>query len=280
MSAPAIVTLADWKDPVTGDPRFYKILNADPVTIKGTSGATAGAGYSGTIDFLVNMVDLLDFATFCGGTHKTIDLGGGVTADRIIPLSHPGVSKLLCNSIDSRGIGEYTPSNPEWCRQHSHAKVKVGFGSVPYATDGSEPFMSHETRAGAEVYTLAGSQLKFSTGENVGADAGITVPTVIHVLTVYLAFSLNDTVLDPLLGSINNATFLGKPAGTIRFDSYTSQETLTADMQRTYTRSIFLTYRPIHWNYFLKPSGVWDLVQKPTTGDPVYALQNLSPLLS
>lgn len=258
-------------------PVSYAILRESPLTIQGEFG-TSGGGWSGTLDFVVDSKDIYAFCQFAGGSQYTVG-----SATRYIPLSHPDAPTLLCTKIKAVAKGGYTDPNlpvgqtvalSNW----SKGFISLTFTSVPWPMDGSAPMMTTETRAGSEVYTLAGSKLKFpSDGTIIQADAGITVPTTVYTLTIYLAVSLDDSALNALLGNVNNATFLGNPAGTIRFDGFNSQSTMTGSGQQAYTRTLMLTYRPVPWIQFLRPNGVWEAAVKPDSSY-VYTASDLSPL--
>jgi hypothetical protein len=229
------------------------------------------------------MSDLVAFCQFCAGTPRTYDLGGGNTAVRIVPLSHPATSQLVCRKLSSRATGGWTPTNPAWSRQWSHAKVKVGFETVPWTSDGASPFLVVNAQSGSETYTLAGVRLTFPDGSPVQADAGQNVPTTIYQATIYQAASLGDDVWAPLSGKVNaSAIQIGSylcPAGTVRFDGGGGQQVMTANFQSAYTRQLAFAFRPIPWNQFLRPNGVWDTPLKPG-GVPVYEAGDFSPLFA
>lgn len=266
---PAIVTLASC-------PVAYSIARKNPLKIRGN----INEGWSGEITFAVKAEDLYSFCTFAGGSKKTIDMGGGVTATRYIPLSHPDLTKLLCTRIDGEAIGGYTATNTEALSNWSNAFVTLSFTSVPYLIDGSTPFQTIEVNEGLEVYTLAGSKLKFpSDSSYLQADAGKTVGTAIYSNTIYLSGALNDGVINPLKGKCNASVLLGQPIGTLRFDTWSAKIVMTSNFETSYTRSIKLTQRDVPWNQFLRPDGVWEAPVKPD-GTFVYDLADLSPLFS
>lgn len=268
---PAVVTLASC-------PVAYSILYDPRPTLKGDEG-----GWTATLAFKVAMADVFTFCSWAAGTPTLYDLGGGVTATRIVPLSHPENTKLLCRGIDATAKGGWTPGNPVWDRQWSAASVVLTFKSVPYATDGSAPFMVTETRTGSETYTLAGTRLAFADATPIQADAGLNVPVLTYSTTVYQAAALGDDVVAPLTGKVNSSTVqLGDyvcPVGTVRFDGMQSRLSTTATFQKAYERGLMFAFRRYPWNQFLKPTGVWDYAQKPDSSY-VYESANLNLLLA
>lgn len=269
---PAIVTLAD-------SPVPYKFLRNGPPTLDGDLG-----GWTATMSFLVASGDMFEFCEFCGGTVKTVDMGGGVTAQRIIPLSHPFAPKLLCQGVSARMTGNWVDTLPDWCKQFSLAKVDVTFRTVPYQTDGGAPFLVMNNRGASQSYSLAGSKMSFpSDGTPIQADASLNVPILTYSATIYQAVGPGDDVVAPLMGTVNNATLtLGAfpmPAGTFRFDTMDNEVSTTVGSVKSYQRTLMGSFRPVPWNYFLRPNGLWEVALKPN-GDPVYAPADHSVLFS
>ena len=271
MAAPAVVTLASC-------PVSYSILYAEPATLNGEN----GSGWESSYCFKVAYSDMDAFCTFAGGSKVTYTSGGN-TFTRIIPLSDPDRVRLLCRKIEAKATGGWTPGNSAATRNWSHARVKLTFNSVPYLTDGSTPFMDVQTHAGAEAYTLAGTRLAFSDATPIQADAALIVPTMTYAATIYQAPALADDVVRSLLGQCNSVALTLKTGacaiGTVRFDGMDSRLTMTADFQQAYMRTLVFTWRPVPWNQFLRPNGVWDTAYGPSSAT-VYGLSDLTPLIS
>jgi hypothetical protein len=265
---PTVITLASC--PVT-----YQILYHNPPTLDGDP-----SGWRSTMCFTTSERDSGRFCQWAGGLPYLIDLGGGSTVTRYIPLSDPKNPKLICMSIRCKLTGSYTPDEDEpYYRQWSDAKIELGFSSVPYITDGSVPFSTQETDMGVEVYSIAGANYVFPGGERIHADAGRKVPTQVYVYTVYNALALADSTVNPLLGKLNASPFLGNPAGTVRCDGRAERIQTLASFQKAWTRTLKLTYRPIEWNKFLKRDATWDTPLDPG-GNPAYEYADFSPLLA
>lgn len=238
-----------------------------------------GSGWSADVTFQVAVADCYAFCQFLAGDLYSISLGGGVTVNRYIPCSHPDFANLLCLGLKTVHKGGYSGSGTPTLYQYTWSEVTASFQSVPYPTDGSTAFYTVETVGGSESYSVAGGKLKFpSDNTPLQVDATVPVPVIQYRVTVYLCYSLNDSVLNPLAGSVNNNTFLGWPAGTIRFDNYTSSLAMTATNTATYTRTLNLSYRAIPWNQLLRPNYVWEAPTAPS-GAYLYTAADLSPLL-
>jgi hypothetical protein len=252
----------------------YQILRDPPHTIDGDW----QSGYKGDVSFVVAASDLATFCIWAGGSPYKITVGSS-TVTRLIPVSHPDYSSLLCKKISSTAFGSFTPTNTPGLTNFSHARITLGFESVPFATDGSTPFMVTSTRAGSEVYTVAGSKLTFpSDGSTLQSDAGVTVPTIVYQVTTYLAPSLNDVTYGAILATpVNSAVFLGQPIGTMRFDSFSSETTMTVG-GNAYQTTFMFTFRPVPWNQFLRPNFVWEAPTAPG-GGYVYGASDLNVLL-
>lgn len=257
-----------------------KILRESPLTVNGQF----GAGWQGTIDFLVESRDLYAFAQFATGNPYTVG-----SAIRYIPLSHPDAPGLLCTGIRSVARGGFTTPDDvagstgrtvtlsNW----SHAQVSCSFTSVPYATDGSTPFMTKETIGSSQEYSLADKKLIFpSDGKRIDADATLSVPTVVYVYTIYMAYALDDSAMNAMLANpVSSASVGSIAAGLLRFDNYRSSLSVTQGGQQAYTRTIQLAWRPIDWNYFLRPEVTWEAPEKPDSS-LVYGTSDLNALFS
>lgn len=257
-------------------PVSYAILRNDPPTLSGDR----DSGWTATVDFLVAIGDMTNFCLFCAGQPYTIS-SGGVSITRIIPVVHPNYTSLMCKAISAVPVGGWTGTGASTFQQWSYAKVKVTFGYVPYATDGSQPFMTLNRRGTSEQYTLAGKQLTFSDGTPIQADASVTVPTITYVIKIFQCAAIDDSQVQTLLGCVNSdsvSAISDNPiaAGYLRFDSFDVDSTVTAG-QTTYSKTLYLSYRAVKWNQFLKPDGTWDYPQRPD-GSYVYNTAALSPL--
>ena len=260
-TTPAIVTLDDW----VASGGWYEIARNKPPSIDGSR----DGGWEASLDVYVYAFDLMDFCQFCGGVPRTYTVGG-VTVTRLVPLSHPAAPRLLCSDIKSEYIGEFTPSNDPWIQQWSHAKVSLKFKAVPYATDGSQPFMVINTRGGVEEYSLAGVRLQTAGGIPLQTDASLPVHTTIYSITIFQCPALGDNVVIPLQGKVNTGPMLMGSmmcaAGCVKFMDMQSEDSMTPDFQIKYTRTLSFGVRDVDWRMVLLPDGTWDFAVKPGGG--------------
>lgn len=284
-TSPAVVTFAACPVP-------YAILR-DP-QVSGSGDNTSG--YSESMTVRVGVADLYNFLLWAGGKAYTISLAGGGTATRIIPVSHPVSQGMICQALEWKLFGGYNGSHAALTGlsgftlnssttdalnlvNYQYAAVTLTFKTVPFLTDGSTPFMVVNRQSAGEAYTLAGQKLAFpSDGSLIDADASVAIPTKTFVVTIYQAYSVNDTAIDNAIANpINSASFLGYAAGYLRFDGVDSTTTMTAGFSVSYQISYKFTYRPVPWNQFLRPDGTWEAPKTPG-GAFVYGTSDLNAL--
>lgn len=269
--SPAISSLDDC-------PVDWKILYRNPATLQGDQ-----SGWRSSYQFLVAAEDHDEFCKYCGGKEVEIDLGGGSSAIRIIPASDPYRDDLLCQRISSTFTGKYTSGNPAALKNWSHAKVTVEFGSVPYPTDGSTPFMTISDRSTPEAVTASGKRLAFGDGTPISMDAAAIIPTTQKVITIYNA--PNDRAADhdigvDFSGTVNSDTVLGIFAPyTLRFDGLDREEMRTATGQTTVRKNLYLTWRYVDLRKAMTGDWPWDFPTKPG-GGYIYNAVPYTPLFA
>lgn len=263
----------DWAD----CPVDYVMRVDQPAMLTGDE-----SGWRSAYTFGVALEDQDAFCLFLTANVVEIDLGGGSSATRILPAPDPYRAELLCQRIECRAVGGWTPTNPEPLRNWSHAEVRAEFGSVPYPTDGSTPFMTIRSRATPEATTVAGRKLTFPDGTPISADAAYVYPVEQHSITIYNAPdtpAADATLTATYSGTVNNATFLSiYPAYTIRFDGMDREVVRTTTNVVTVTKTIHLSYRAIDWRKALKSDGTWDFVVRPG-GSYQYTTANYNALV-
>lgn len=276
MSAPATKLLTD-------SPVPYKVLREPRASYR------IGQGVQETkFSVAVLAADLVDFLTFASGSEATtVDLGGGVTVTRHIPACDPDFPTLMLNDIEGTSAGGWTPTNSVTRRNWSHVKLALTFSSVPFATDGSTPFMTVDIDPTKEVVSLANVPKRFADGTPVNTDAGLLVGSAAYRITVYQATSLGDDFIFDDVCRLNDAPItLGTKvcaAGTVMMQSPRISRTYLANGQVAYQRSLAFQWREIDWNFSLRPSGVWEPAFNPggtTLADRSYPYVDFSPLFT
>ncbi len=266
----AIVTLDDC--PVT----TWTILRSPQPVLTGDE-----SGYSDEITFMLPYEDAFTFFSWAGGLKQTIETAPGITVERIVPLSHPEIPSMLVRALRMERFGtpQETTDVKTIAALYNKAKITATFKSVPWPTDGSAPFMEIEHENGMEVYTIGTAKYRFFDGTPIDADAGLSVPISRIKISIFQCPQTGADLSDSLIGKLNSTIFMGKPPGTVRHDGMSTRFSRAANFVDQWSRHLVLSYRPVHWNYFLHPSGAWQVAVKPD-GNPAYELADLNQLLS
>lgn len=243
---------------------------------KPTLGAD-GQKWTASLSFLIPQSILIPFVEVIAGRPESVSYSGG-SVDRIVMLQHPIYDWLWSSSFQCESFGEASASSDELVDLHSHVKVHVQFSSPSYPTSGGEPYLTWETKSGGLYATIPNRKMKFSTGEVLGADAGVHYTQTAYVLTLYQCPTLNDAVLETFNGTINNAPFRGKPTGQLRFDSWGGSFQIGSGGVIQWTRQIMFTYQSHHWNKYFRTDGVLDTATDPA-GNPTYGLADFTGIL-
>jgi hypothetical protein len=240
--------------------------------------ANDGTLWTATITFITTQANLVPFVEVLAGLPPTVINTSFGTMTRIIPLQHPLYNWCYAKRVRCEAFGTPSPSSQALQDLHSHMNVTVEFESYPFGTAGDQAFMQLDVGGGSKYVTIPGRKLKFPSGEVIGQEAGVTVVETAYTLSLFQCPSLNDSVVQPLTGKINNAAFFGKPAGQMRFDTWESSQEVAVGGVVTFKRSLKLTYQDHHWNQFFKQDGTLDTPTDPA-GNPAYQLTDFSVLL-
>lgn len=238
-------------------PVNYRILYHE-----GGEGGADASGVGSSLAFHVGAgaggspPDLTPFLQFVGGTAETVTIGG-VEVERIVPLTHPYFPGMVAQSVRWRKTGRPLTVAPGW----TDWKVFVDFAVVPYAFAGDQPYLTLNRDYGASSITLPGRAYAVG-GVFLNHDVARNVPEIVYRATKYNVPTLDDSVYRALSGKVNDATFLGYAAGTVRFDGVQDQIVQTIAFTLNRTVSLALACRPsLSWNSIVLPTGA--------VGDPV-----------
>jgi hypothetical protein len=219
--------------------------------------------------------DRFAFINVVSGLPETIDIGGGVTITRSVPLRHPDFPELLANGYRGEGFG----MSPD-VFGYTNWRVQVSFGSVPFPIVGDRPFMEVGLDHGGTYTTVPGEGMVFlSDGKRLRHDYGVFVPEQNYTVTTYFNPGLDDALIDSLLGKVNSSPFLGKAVGCARFNSCATRITQTINGQMTYTKMFSMSFRRRPWNEVLRPGMVWDMPVGESNGLPAHESADLNLLL-
>ncbi len=245
-------------------------LGGDERGVGGSLGFHLGANVPGGGGLAT---DVLDFITFLGGAVETVVIGG-VAVERIVPLRHPYLPDMVALSYRAERTGKPIAAIPGW----ADWKVFVEFGTVPFAFGGDTPYLTIRRRYGASAITQPGKAYAIS-GVPLEHDVAVVIPEILYSATKYNVPTMDDSVYKTLAGKVNDATFLGYAAETVRFDGVEDEINVTVGFVTTRTVSLSLAWRPRSWNEVLLPSGVWAAPLNINDGSKMYAAGDFSLLL-
>jgi hypothetical protein len=260
------------------------VITDSPCPVKtlfreGGEGAGDVSGWGASVAFHIGegvggaAADLLPFLTFVGGTTETVTIGG-VSVERIVPLRHPFYPQMVAQAVRWRRAGKPIDTEPG----STDHKVLVDFALVPYEFGGDQPYMTIRRRYGASAITLPGQAFAVS-GTKLNHDVARVIPEVLYSFTRYNVPTMDDSVFKTLAGKVNNATFLGCAAGTVRFDGVEDEINTNIGFVTNRTVSLALAWRPRSWNEILLPSGAWASPVNINDGLGIYETGNFDLLL-
>lgn len=192
----------------------------------------------------------------------------------------PGIYAEDC-STEPRGI-KYSIApggNPYLC-----AKIEVMFRNPVY--DYSDDVLyTLQYQGTAAMITEPWGTLQWDDDDTyINVDGGRVVGTIAVSLTRYRLVNLAavnalfDSYLIPC--KVNNATFLGYPAGHVMFNNYSTQETATVFGTKDITASATLLVRSVPWNAGIKPATGDTIGVHYSDGSKPYPTADFSALLS
>lgn len=228
-------------------------------------------GRRATFAVQVAIGDVTAFVQHAIHSVETIDYGGGVTAERVVPLVYPDDPGMHLVGYRVEYFG--TPgegSGSAFADQFSRARIHCDFGVLPFGVGGDQPFYTLSTDHGVEMEALPGSTLVFPSGKTLTGDWALRVGTVAYNLTTYLGTTTVSPTISNMAGKVNVAAVdfpgIGTfAAGHLRLDGIRS-EYAHGMFSRTMTKSFSLRYREREWNAVMNVAGVWEVPTLGTTG--------------
>jgi hypothetical protein len=240
--------------------------------------ANDGTLWTASIVYITTQANLVAFIGVVAGLPPTVISTSYGTMTRVIPLQHPLYPWCYAKRVRTEAFGTPSPSSTALQDLHSHMWVTVEFESYPFGTTGDQAFMQFDSGGGSKYVTIPGRKMKFPSGEVIGQEAGVMVVETAYNLTLFQCPTLNDSVIQPLTGKINNAPFMGKPTGQMRFDTWESSQEVAVGGVVQFKKSLKFTYQDHHWNQFFKADGTLDTPTDPAS-NPAYQLTDFSVLL-
>lgn len=258
-----------------------------------------GRGEFGPYVDLSYLVDFASADAFVDGV-----LGGIVTAGgsiRNVPkLACPTNPRLYAMSAEYVGAGEANPTAngrptftaavvevrfavPTWPQAFSDDPG--GQQSFPNEATPGQPivFAECEIDMGGEFVTVPQGSLVFlSDSKPIDAPVGKWVGVSTFRIVRHYYPNLPTTKVATYLNKLNNATFLGRARGLVRFANAKTRQVQTSDGTRTQSWEMIFEAREHDWNEFIRPDDMlFDAVGSPldSTKQP-YSYVDLAPLLA
>lgn len=214
----------------------------------------------------------------------------------------PNLTVLSVGPIEGAGVPTVDDGRPAW----EFAIVPVVYGVSPIAFGsggGGDPdpynlftpdgqayeFCSFDIDYSSEAITIPKTAMKRAEGPSGVINTTIDMLWTVRVATAVVACTVHRVPwlpTDALLGlqqRINDATFMGRGAGTMLFDGAKTRIAYSSDGVRTVDIVEVFKYREKGWNKVPRPDDVtqWDLVTH--NGDPagrtLYEAADLRPLI-
>mgnify|MGYP003385898525 CR=1 FL=1 len=232
-------------------------------------------GINATIAYLVpTWADRYQVAnTLLGLT--TVTGANFVTHSR--PLQYADSPNMWAQRVSIKGVGKCTQGPRQV--QFEQAIVQCEFGipdfhydrtSDPNGRNSFDPanpyvYASQTLDFGTQIIQLKANTLKLSGDTFAYPEPyGIPVQVVNMGLTLHKLPYLPAAATRAVAGNVNNASFFGCAAGTLRFDGVKTQITMNSDGTRTQDAQYAFAYRPVAaWDKVLHPNGTsgWTQLQ-------------------
>jgi hypothetical protein len=187
---------------------------------------------------------LLGLATNSGGENGSIVFGSG-------PARYPESPNLLAREVGIEGVGQPTQGTSQI--QFPKAVITVNYGVTPWqpvvypqmSFDPAQPFVYATQRISftRETITIPNSQLYLANGNRLDdTPFGMPIPNAVLTLTLQRVPFLPSaaTVWNAMRKPLNNATFLGIPAGYLKFEGLENNEEAMSD--GTYSQQVTYTF--------------------------------------
>lgn len=208
---------------------------------------------------------------------------------REIPLHHPRYPNLYARKATTQGIQfagkEYRNADPEWKIQSETARYKKAIANVEFAPVTFDVYSDSEifnldtgvyeewTRycrrvrtPTSDALTLEEGLMRWAEGDNVGQEVRTVIPFPERKADIGLEWlqvpeewthdsSGAPVKIESRLGCVNDSVFMGYPAGTLLFDSY-SMVRFPIPLQTTDWQGYNANHITFIFKYFNPSNGV------------------------
>jgi hypothetical protein len=245
--------VSTYAEVIAAAPSFRRALNPRP---RASYDGRANKG-DGTVSYWVQDEDLDAALDVIDGVEEelTISVSPLVTITRNVPLQHHRFAVLYAYGYEVEEYHSWEPAVGGKPYTGPQALVTVRYG-LPEWASGSELYQKVTVR-GTETQENADGAT-FSGGATPSYAVSIPLPGMSYGVTVFDAVDMDEThenYLRSMSGRVNNATWRGNPAGTVRYHSPTIDYSRKRDGTRTSQYSLQFDAKPRDWNYEMKRDG-------------------------
>jgi hypothetical protein len=265
-------------------------LTPDAVQVAGfwvrDEGATEqwGADSEATWTLLCNWADRIPLSIAIGGDVTEV----GVVTEVTYPMPYPDADWLFGHAVKVEGVGTHSVG-PNGMIAYEYARLTCTFRPKELTVSG-EP-NADGTELGEETLDFASEVISFNGAEPAfkwtdgkplppEATPGKIIPVIEFSKTKKGMLTIPYSALFAVAASpVNNNTFLGAPAGTLRFAGARTSRQFSGSGGGLWDMQIKLAYRPIPWNNMFRPStGNFEAILTVNGNNPLYASSNFGTL--
>jgi hypothetical protein len=219
--------------------------------------------------FKVPFAQLVPFVQAVGG-------GGGGYVGRVLRMQHPVIPGMFAMGMRWKGAGNSLNAD-----MYSFYYCDVGFATLNFPLDGPEAYLRVSERIASRIKTFPGRALR-AGGVILPQDVGIPLTLIsLNVTSFNLGAVNRAAAIAAAQAPVNNDVFFGYPAGTVMFEGFGNEWTITLGGLPSYT---------IEYQFKVCPALGWNQTFQDTTGavvdltlpdgvTPMLASSNLMDLL-
>lgn len=274
------------------------------ITINGVSCEEIADGFEEAIDqagphaikaYLCDWSSRYSVANGLVGFSSVSGSGDVPTATIVPPHLYPESKNMYCHTVSIRGGGKPTQGTKQIQWEKAIVTANYGVaqwgaiddpsGANQFSPDEKFVYATQELDFGGEYITIPNQAYEYfdgTTRTKTGQDFGIFVPIIELNLTFHrLPYLPMGSARTAVQSPLNDRTFLGAAAGTVRFNGCRTKRTASSDGTIVQEVTFSFSHRPTaDWNYGIHPTtGAWTKIVKPGTSTTFQAYSNLNALL-
>jgi hypothetical protein len=257
-------------------------------------------GLIATITYHLPWKDRIKFYEGLAGELTTITVTGGGSLTRRTPHRYPDspatagtgfLSPMYAQpDIAVRPLGKVWERADGWAEfgrdpdtgePNGLAEVEVNYQRLIFDPASTDPYLSESKRGAGQFLTLPGTPFRFvSDAKPIQQDVGKFIPQI-EVQRVYdqaAALAITEDTIFALAGTVNAATFRGRPAGhwmMAMVEDHRAQRIVgTPDVGL----ALSLVWLPHSWNHiFRRDTGLWEAVTPPIYDEADWSILDSLP---